>query len=79
MIGQGDSGDRTDRFGDPNGRVIGSETRKRIALIATTAPNKGSKCRLDLLNRLIPCDPDVLIEEPIKNVLLVRSNLPSLL
>ncbi|MCH1770681.1 MULTISPECIES: THUMP domain-containing protein [Metallosphaera] len=50
---------------------------EQVRLLITTAPNKGNKCRTDVLNRLIPYDVEVRIEEPIKNVLLVYSKLPS--
>ncbi|WP_240938752.1 THUMP domain-containing protein [Metallosphaera hakonensis] len=49
-----------------------------MRLVVTTAPNKGNKCRLELLNRLIPDDPEARVEERVRNVLLVFSDLPSL-
>ncbi|BCS91738.1 THUMP domain-containing protein [Metallosphaera javensis (ex Sakai et al. 2022)] len=49
-----------------------------IRLLITTAPNKGNRCRTDILNRLIPHDVEVRVEEPVRNVLLVYSKLSSI-
>ncbi|QKQ99562.1 hypothetical protein GWK48_03385 [Metallosphaera tengchongensis] len=50
---------------------------KNLCLLITTAPNKGRKCRIEVLNRILPHDSEASVDEVVANVLLVNSKLPS--